>query len=528
MIESSSLEPGSSDAAAAPGAVDTTSPALASLPFLSRPVTWATAETVAEASVRARQAQKAWGELPLSARIRALRPAKQRLLQAAEAIATLLSMESGKPAQETLLSEVLPNADLFDYWLDRIEDLLEPEDVSLDPISFPGKTGQTFREPRGVIALITPWNYPVAIPLRSLLPALLSGNTVLFKPSEVTPQAGALVAWLFEGLLPHGVLELLQGGREVGEAAVGADVDLVIFTGSVATGKRIAARCAERLIPCSLELGGKDAAIVLADANIERAARGVVWGAMTNAGQNCASIERVYVEASVAESFIARVVELVKELRPGEDVGRLATPQQFEQVRAQVRQAVADGAELLVGGELASSDGLFFPPTVLRVTDERTPLMRDETFGPVMPIVVVATADEGIARANDSRFGLSASLWTRHLARAEVLARQLKAGVVTINNHSFTAAIAAAPWSGSGETGYGITNSPHALSEMTRPRFVLVDANRAKSELWWYPYTPALRAIGLAMATLRGGSLGDKLKALLSLLSAFPKRLSGG
>ena len=297
----------------------------------------------------------------------------------------------------------------------------------------------------------------------------------------------------------------------------------------VRTGRRIAVACAERLVPCSLELGGKDAAIVLADANLERAAQGIVWGAFTNAGQNCGSIERVYVESAIAEPFLARVAELAKALRPGVDVGPLTTRAQLDVVRDHVTQAIEGGAEVLAGGLPAEGDGLFFPPTVLRMRDERTPLLQDETFGPVLPVFVVASADEGIARANDSRYGLSASLWTRHLALAEARARKLRAGVVTINNHAFTPAIPGAPWTGVGESGHGVTNGPHALAELTRPRLVLVDASGASRELWWYPYTPALRQVALAMAKLRGGAgFFGRIRAFFALLSAFPRRLLGG
>ena len=476
----------------------------------------------------AREGQKAWGDLPISARVRALSKVKNRLLSRADEIAAVLQAETGKPLEEGLLAEVIPNADLVDYWTHTGQDLLAPSEISLDALSFPGKSGMVYREARGVIALITPWNFPVAIPLRSLLPALLAGNAVVFKPSEVTPRSGALVASLFDGLLPHGVLSVAQGAGDVGAALVAADVDLVVFTGSVRTGKRIALACAERLVPCSLELGGKDAAIVLADANLERAARGIVWGAFTNAGQNCASIERVYVESAIADRFLARVAELTRELRPGLDVGPLTTRAQRDIVVSHLKQAIAGGAEVLAGG-LPEGDDLFVPPTVLRVHDERTPLIADETFGPVLPVMVVASADEGIARANDSRYGLTASLWTSHHAHGEALARKLRAGVVTINNHAFTGAIPSAPWTGVGESGHGITNGPHALSELTRPRLVLVDANRAKAELWWYPYTPALRQVAQAMAKLRGGAgFFGRIGALFSLLAAFPKRLLGG
>lgn len=279
---------------------------------------------------RARAAQVTWAEVPIRERAELIAKVKKRLLARAEEIAALLHRECGKPIEEAALAEVLPNADLVDYWTLSIEELLDESPVALDALAYPGKVGRIRRDPRGVVALITPWNYPVAIPLRTIVPALLAGNAVVFKPSEVTPRAGALVASLFDGLLPEGVLAVAQGGSDVGAALIEAGVDLVVFTGSVATGKKIAVACAERLVPTSLELGGKDSAIVLGDCDLERAARGVVWGAFTNAGQNCASIERVYVEQAIADRFIARVVALTGQLRAGIDVGAMTTARQAE------------------------------------------------------------------------------------------------------------------------------------------------------------------------------------------------------
>jgi len=462
---------------------------------------------------KAREAQVAWAKRSARERASAIAPVKKRLLERAEEIADLVHRECGKPIEEAALAEVLPNADLVDYWVDAIEELLEGTAVEFDPLAYPGKLGRIHKAPRGLVGLVTPWNYPVAIPLRTIVPALLAGNAVLFKPSEVTPRAGALVASLFEGLLPEGLLALAQGGGDVG-AAVVEEADVVVFTGSVATGRRVAVRCAERLVPCSLELGGKDAAIVMADAPIERTVNGIVWGAFTNAGQNCASIERVYVDRAIADKLVPKIVEATKALRPGVDTAVLTTARQCAIVRRHLAEAESSGAEVLAGG--APEEGsLAFAPTVVKLESEDTPLMREETFGPILPIVVVDGIDDAMNRVNASPFGLTTSIWTKRVGPAHALARRLRSGVVTINNHGFTAAVAAAPWTGTGESGHGVTNSPHALAELTRPQ--------------WYPYTPVLRTIAFSMARARGGAgFFGRIAAVFALVAALPKRLFGG
>lgn len=483
--------------------------------------------SVAAQVAAARTAQRSWKNEPVAVRIEALQAVKQRILARAEEIAAIVSEEVGKPIEEAVLAEVLPNADLVSYWCEVIEEALEAAPIELDPLAYPGKRGRTFREPRGVIALITPWNYPVAIPLRTLVPALLAGNAVAFKPSEVTPRSGALVASLFDGLLPDGLFALIEGDGAAGRELLETEVDACVFTGSVATGKAVARAAAERLIPCSLELGGKDAAIVLADCRLERAAHGVAWGAFTNAGQNCAAIERVYVEEKIADAFIERLVAITKTLVGGRDVGRMATAAQRDVVVRHLDDARANGAELLTGDAEDDADPLYIPPTVLRADDhEEARFMRDETFGPLLPVVVVPDAASAVERVNASRFALTTSIWTKNIRRANELANDLRSGVVTINNHAFTGAVPAAPWTGAGETGYGVTNSLYALGALTRVRFVLEDRNRAARELWWYPYTPVLRQIAFSMAKLRGGAnIFGRLAALFTLLVALPKRL---
>jgi acyl-CoA reductase-like NAD-dependent aldehyde dehydrogenase len=484
-------------------------------------------EEIAAEVEAARQAQRSWAERSLADRIDVIAQVKQRILARAERIADVVRSETAKPTEEALLAEVLPSADLVDYWVDSVEELLEGTPVELSAVAYPSKRGRIHRDARGVVALIAPWNFPVAIPLRTVIPALLCGNAVVFKPSEIAPRSGALLGELFEGLLPDHLLTILQGDATVGAALVASDVDLVVFTGSVAAGRSVARACAERFVPCSLELGGKDAAIVLADCDLPRAARGVVWGAFNNCGQNCAAIERVYVVEAVADEFIAEVVAETERLKGGRDVSVLTTAAQRRTVEHHLEQALADGAEVLTGGE-ADDEGAL-PPTVLRLDTEETPAMREETFGPLLPIRVVADEDEAIGLANDSPYALTTSVWTKRVSYAHRLARRLRASVVTINNHGFTAALPQAPWTGVGQTGGGITGSPHALAALCRVRFVLEDRNRAKSEAWWYPYTPVLRAIALSMAAVRGGvGLVARVVALLRLIALLPKRLLGG
>jgi len=291
----------------------------------------------------------------------------------------------------------------------------------------------------------------------------------------------------------------------------------------VATGKAVARAAAETLTPCSLELGGKDAAIVLADADIERAANGLVWGAFMNAGQSCSAVERVYVEESVAARFRELVVAKTAALVPGREVGPLSIESQQKKVIAQLEAAKEAGTPILQGGGLG--EGLFVEPTVLADPDEASPVMCEETFGPLLPIVAVNSAAEAVLRANATPYGLTASIWTRDLARGRDLARKLEAGVVTINNHGFTAAGPSLPWTGVKDSGYGVTNGPHAPMELCRPKLILEDRSHARREVWWYPYDETLDSLLDGMWRLKSGGIVGKLRGLVKLVWNFPKRL---
>jgi acyl-CoA reductase-like NAD-dependent aldehyde dehydrogenase len=478
---------------------------------------------------RAREAQAKWAAVDLAKRIKAVAKVKRRILERAEQIAKTIHDETGKPDAEALLGEVLASADVVSYWAETIADELQPFEADIDALAYPKKSGWIHREPRGVLGVIMPWNFPFALPLRTIVPALMAGNAIVFKPSEITPRTGRLVVEVFDGLVPDGLLGLVQGGGDAGaKVCAHPDVDLVVFTGSPASGRKVAHACAERLLPCVLELGGKDAAIVLADADLERAANGIVWAAMMNAGQNCGAVERVYVEKPVAKELTDKIVAATKALRLGHDVGSLTTAAQRAIVEKHVDAAREAGGKVLVGGEARDVPGakIGYAPTVVTLDKDDNPLVTDETFGPVVPVMEVSGVEEAIQRANASRYGLTASIWTKDTRRGEELAMRLKAGVVTINNHSFTGAIPSAPWGGVGETGWGVTGSPLMLEHLTRGRFVLVDRNRAAREVWWYPYTDTLRQLALTFAALRGGApLGARISAFFALLLLLPKRM---
>jgi acyl-CoA reductase-like NAD-dependent aldehyde dehydrogenase len=486
-------------------------------------------DSISAIVAKAREAQVAWSELTIAKRVKAISGVKNRILAKAELTAKTIHEETGKPDVEALLGEVLASADVVTYWAEIIADELEPFEAEIDAMSYPKKSGLIHRDPRGTIGVIMPWNFPFALPLRTMIPALMAGNAIVFKPSEISPRTGKLVAELFDGLVPAGLIGLVLGGGDAGAALCASDVDLVVFTGSPASGRKVAHACADRLIPCTLELGGKDAAIVLADADLDRAANGIVWGAMMNAGQNCGAVERVYADKSIVKALTDKIVAATRALRTGDDVGPLTTTAQRDTVQRHVDAARKAGADVLVGGEVLDDARakLGYRPTVVTIDADDNPLVRDETFGPVLPITGVADVDEAVRRANASRYGLTASVWTADVRQGEALAKKLRAGVVTINNHSFTGAIPSAPWGGVGETGWGITGSPLALDHLTRPRFVCVDRNRAARELWWYPYSDTLRKIALAFAYLRGGapSFGARIGALFSLIGLLPKRM---
>jgi acyl-CoA reductase-like NAD-dependent aldehyde dehydrogenase len=462
--------------------------------------------------VAARARQRTWAALSLGERRRVVRAIGDAILARAGELADMLVAELGKPAGEAWTSELVTTGELFDHWLDVIEDELAPYPVDLNPVNYPGKTVEVRQEPVGVIGMIMPWNYPVNLPLRTVVPALLAGNAVVWKPSEHAARCGALlgdvIADALERALGAGagaLVTTVQGGRVQGEALVDSGVDHVVFVGSVPTGRAVARRAAERGIPVSLELGSKDPALVLHDADLARTARGVAWGAFHNAGQDCASVERCFVDARVHDAFVQALVAEAQALRIGDDVGPLVNADAVARVQAQVDDALAKGAVLHCGGR-ATGTGFHYPPTVLTGCTPDMLAMREETFGPLIAVAAFTTEDEAVERANDTEYGLCASVWSRDRARAEALALRVECGVAFVNNCCFTGPMGGAAWVGRKASGGGVTGSRFALDALVRPRTVCVDAAWSGREVWWYPYTDNLVTLARGLVELgRGG-----------------------
>ncbi|MGB8475748.1 MAG: aldehyde dehydrogenase family protein, partial [Candidatus Acidiferrum sp.] len=373
-----------------------------------------------EILMRARAAQSAWCGKPIERRCSQLRVLRDCLMVSRGVLADAVVAESGKPRAEALFADLFVALDTAEYFSKHGARLLRPERVPHHSTAAKAKSGRLVYEPVGIIAIISSWNYPLAIPLSQIIPAIAAGNAVVCKTSDFTPQCGALIEKLFaDAGFPKNLVTLIQGGGEVGQALIDAAPDKVMFTGSVATGRRVAEACAKKLIPSVLELGGKDAMIVLADANLDVAASAAVWGSYTNCGQVCLSVERLFVEMSVEEKFLALCVEKTKKLRlgpggdPSSDVGPLIRPQHVQRMNDLVNDAMARGARILCGGKPRPDLGEnFFEPTVLAGVDSSMKLFQEETFGPILAVQSTKDAEEAVARANDSPFALAASVWT--------------------------------------------------------------------------------------------------------------------
>jgi acyl-CoA reductase-like NAD-dependent aldehyde dehydrogenase len=456
------------------------------------------AAEVAAAVSRARAAQPAWAARAFRARARVILRAREIVLAELEEIASLISRETGKPPTEAIAMEVVPTLDLMHYFASNTERLLKREKVDIGQYELMGRRSYIVYKPVGVVGIISPWNFPWATPLDEIVMALMAGNSVVVKPSELTPLTALKIADIFrKAQVAPGLLEVVTGDGSTGAALADAGVNKIMFTGSVATGKRVAETAAKHLTPVVLELGGKDPMIVLEDAKLENAARAAVWGGFCNAGQACASIERCYVHESVAREFTDLVVKEVRALEQGRpakaavDLGAMTNERQLQIVEEHVQDAVERGAKVETGGHrVDSTDGWFHEPTVVTAVDHSMEVMRDETFGPVLPIMTFKTDDEAVKLANDSIYGLTAAVFTSDIARGRRLAERIDAGTVMVNEVVYTHAIAQTPWGGVKQSGYGRTHGRLGLLELVNPQHIHVNRVPWVPDVWWFRYSP--------------------------------------
>lgn len=485
---------------------------------------------VAEVVARARKVAPEWAAIPPQGRARILREVRFRIGKKIDDIVDAVATECGKPTAEALAHDTTPLPIMLAYLEHATPKALRPEHPGRFVGALTGTAGRVEWRPFGVVGAITPWNYPMLNSFAAFMPALFAGNAVVIKPSEVTPMCGEVLRDLLEPL-PPGVATVVQGGRDVGAALVDAPCDKISFIGSPATGRKICEAAARHLTPVVMELGGKDAAIVCRDADVEKASSGLVWASFFNAGQTCASVERVYLVDSVADEFRARFLDKLSQVRQGThdgDVGPLTFAPQLDVVKKHVADAVAKGATLVAGGSnegLPQADGsLWFAPTVLEDVTDEMDVVRHETFGPVVALTRVRDEQEAVRRANEEAVILTASVWSRSKARADDLARGLRAGTVTVNFHGETLAYPWSPWGGTGESGFGRLSGRYGIREFVMPVNVSRNSMPWLPRLWWYPYTDnTVRSVRSITELMASRDVASKGRALVTLTGAALK-----
>jgi succinate-semialdehyde dehydrogenase/glutarate-semialdehyde dehydrogenase len=487
---------------------------------------------------KARKAQEEWASWPLARRRDALLGVQRRLVQGWERVAEAVSRETGKPRAEAVNTDVLAALVSVDYSVRSMRKLFAPRKVRFESMApmmrYMGRRSYIVNRPVGVVGIIAPWNYPLGIPFSQTVMALAAGNAVLFKPSPETPLTALEMQRLFDGAgLPDGLLQTFVGGDEHGKALVKSGVDRIIFTGSSAVGSQIMSLASQRLTPLTLELGGKDPCIVLEDADLERAAEGVVWGAFVNAGQTCVCIKRLYVQEKIYDRFAQMLTSKVSALRLGYgtnghdvDVGPLISEGALRRTEEMVARAVRDGGEVLVGGKRTEGlKGYFFQPTVIAGAPQASCVVQEETFGPILAMNRFGSDEEAVRLANDCQYALSGSVWTNDLERGRKIAERLNGGTILVNNVAYTYGLPMTPWGGKGMSGYGRTHGAIGFSELVEPHHVHVDDGRFRREVWWHPYRWENMAGGTGLLdVLYGSSYRGRLRAMLSLRKALKGR----
>ena len=468
------------------------------------------------------EVQPFWAQLSLEDRSRYMRRAVDVLLEELDDLAELLSTEQGKPRVESYTMELLPTVDALKWIADEGPDILSDEKLPMPQAFLKTKKAKFAYEPYGVVGVIAPWNYPWSIPFGEVAIALMAGNGVVLKPASLTPLIGERIRMLFEKAgFPEGIVRTVHGGGRVGDALVKSTAGKIFFTGSVEIGRKVGVECAKRMKGSVLELGGKDPQIVCADADLANAISGAVWGGFANAGQTCSGIERVYVLEDVADEFLEGVVRETKRLTVGDplqwdvEIGPMISDEQADIVMELVDDAVKSGAKKLTGGrkKVKGMKGSFIAPIVLTGVTHEMRIMKEEIFGPVLPIMTVSSEEEAIELANDSDFGLGASVWTKDRAKGDRMARRIESGMVWINDHSFSHGACQCAWGGVKDSGLGRSHSKFGFYECVNVKQLAWEPGWTR-DMWWQPYDRDLGTAISKSAQILYGRNGKRLDAL--------------
>ncbi len=484
-------------------------------------------EDEARAAVeRAKKAQRLWSARGIDERVAVIRRFQHVLTDRAEEVCELIAMENGKPLQEALETEVFPVADLAGYFAGRAKKILADRKISMHLLKHRRSLVQY--RPRGVMLVISPWNFPFTIPMGEVVMGLLAGNAVVHKPASLTPLIALKARELFDeaGLDPD-LYQVVPAPGPLASRMIEMGVNFVNFTGSTAVGLRVSETCGRLLIPCSMELGGKDPIIVTDDADLDLAAGSIVWGGLANAGQVCASVERAYIHESVYDAVVERVRERTAALRVGNpmteevDMGAMVDAHQLDIVEAQVKDALEKGARALVGGRRIGGPGQFFEPTLLVDVTEDMDVVKEESFGPVIPLMKYATDEEAIRRANDSIYGLNAYVFSKDRRRARYIAERLEAGTVMINEVLITHGCPETPWQGCKKSGVGRVHSDDGLRDLCYAYHINENATPVPSKSpFWQPYSRFMYTKLLALTrTLYGKDWSERWKGVTNLFT---------
>ncbi len=483
----------------------------------------------------ARISQKSWSNLPVKQRVKHLLRVRDYISQNAEKIAEVIAKDNGKTRVDALSTEVLPAVMSVDYYAKRAQKFLKDRQIVPGNIMLANKISKIVRVPYGVIGVISPWNYPFAIPFSEVVMGLLAGNAVVLKVATETQMVGHKLEECFKAAkLPDGIFSHVNiPGRLAGSAFLKSNIDKIFFTGSVAVGKQLMKEASDTLTPLVLELGGNDAMLVCEDADLHRAACGAVWAGLSNCGQSCGGVERIYVHTKVYESFLNCLKTKVEALRVGidldfnVDLGVMTTERQVQTVKRHLEEALSKGAVVYARSAQPPGDGSghSLPAYVLTDVHHDMLVMREETFGPLLGVMKVKDMDEAVALANDSDLGLTGSVWSENRKYAEKLGRRIMAGVITINDHLMSQGLAETPWGGFKTSGIGRTHGAIGFDEMTQPQVIVHDVLPfARQNMWWHPHGKNIfQGLSGVVNCLYSRSVSKRLKGLWHLLKIVPR-----